>query len=153
MNATIATSECPKCGGPVTLARSHARWSADACKGFNDLRRTYSTWMRNAGVSSSNVGAMMDHTTSAMIDRVYDGRTTEVLAQRIEAELQARAPSSGLTPSGAKEGALCAAGAATRCNACATDTTRAPQIPRTPWTPESSVSSGEVWSRRVSSSH
>ena len=70
MNATIATSECPKCGGPVTLARSHARWSADACKGFNDLRRTYSTWMRNAGVSSSNVGAMMDHTTSAMIDRV-----------------------------------------------------------------------------------
>ena len=44
---------------------------------FNDLRRTHSTWMRNAGVSPSNVGAMMGHTTGAMVERVYDGRTPE----------------------------------------------------------------------------
>ena len=100
--------------------------------------------MRNAGVSPSNVGAMMGHTTGAMVERVYDGRTPELLAQRIEAELYARAPSPSLTPNATKEGALCAVGAATRCNGYATDNAPAAQIPRTPWTPESSVSSGEV---------
>ena len=111
---------------------------------FNDLRRTHATWMRDEGVSPSNVGAMMGHTTGAMVERVYDGRTPELLAQRIEAELYARAPSSTFTPNGAKEGALCAAGAPIRCNAYATDTAPAAQIPRTPWTPETQVSSREV---------
>ena len=39
MNATITTSECPKCRGPMTIARRDARWSADACKACRDLAR------------------------------------------------------------------------------------------------------------------
>lgn len=66
---------------------------------FNDLRRTHATWMRDAGVSASNVGAMLGHAaTSAMVERVYDARTPDLVAKRIEAELYARAPSSTPTP-------------------------------------------------------
>ena len=61
---------------------------------FNDLRRTFSTWMRNAGVSPSNVGAMMGHVNSGMVEQAYDGGRTEALVSRIEADLYTRAPSS-----------------------------------------------------------
>lgn len=41
MKSTIpnedAADACPKCGGPMTIARSHARWSPDKSRGCRDL--------------------------------------------------------------------------------------------------------------------
>ncbi len=114
------TEACKKAGVPVVS--------------FNDLRRTHSTWMRNAGVSASNVGAMMGHTTGAMVERVYDARTPELVAKRIEAELRSVAQPKAKPEPDATE----------PCNACATDTAPAARTHRTPWTPESAESSEEV---------
>jgi len=53
MNATITTSECPKCGGPMTIARNDARWSAAACKACRDLARRAAFSARRAGTVAS----------------------------------------------------------------------------------------------------
>lgn len=37
----------------------------------NDLRRTFATWLKQSDVDSAVVAAMMGHTSTAMVDRVY----------------------------------------------------------------------------------
>ena len=53
----------------------------------NDLRRTFGTWLRNAGVEPALIGAAMGHVDSRMVERVY-GRLTpdalgKLLAERV----------------------------------------------------------------------
>ena len=102
---------------------------------LNGFRRTYSTWMLDRGVSASNVGATMGHSTSAMVERVYDARTVENIAKRIEADLERVAPKRASQP---------AAEVADECSKCVTDSSPTPQIPRTVWTREPAVCSEKV---------
>jgi integrase len=37
----------------------------------NDLRRTFATWLKQSDVDSAVVAAMMGHSSTAMVDRVY----------------------------------------------------------------------------------
>ena len=37
----------------------------------NDLRRSYSQWLRQAGVDPSLIGPAMGHTDARMVERVY----------------------------------------------------------------------------------
>jgi integrase len=47
----------------------------------NDLRRTFGTWLREAGVEPQLIGAAMGHTDSRMVERVYGRLTTDALAK------------------------------------------------------------------------
>lgn len=38
---------------------------------FNDLRRTFATWLRNAGATPDLIAPAMGHTTTAMVQRIY----------------------------------------------------------------------------------
>ena len=58
----------------------------DGCT-LTDLRRTFGTWLRNAGVEPQLIGSAMGHVDSRMVERVY-GRLTpdalgELLGQRL----------------------------------------------------------------------
>ncbi len=47
----------------------------------NDLRRTFGTWLRNAGVAPNLIGAAMGHADSRMVERVYGRLTPEALSK------------------------------------------------------------------------
>jgi integrase len=47
----------------------------------NDLRRTYASWMKNAGVDSAVVAKLLGHASTKMVDLVY-GRLDEATLQR-----------------------------------------------------------------------
>jgi integrase len=51
----------------------------------NDLRRTYSTWLAEAGVAESLLLKYMGHTSSAMLRRVYSQTTDRMHAGAIQA--------------------------------------------------------------------
>lgn len=63
----------------------------------NDLRRTHSTWLIEAGVSKDAVSAQLGHTTRAMVDRVYDASEAEARLEVMEAFIgrKARKPRKG----------------------------------------------------------
>jgi len=76
------------------------RWSniqrdlADACEEIgidrcspNDLRRTHSNWLRDAGVDNSTIADVLGHVDSRMVDRVYGRLRPEQLAARVKALL------------------------------------------------------------------
>ncbi|MCC6651533.1 MAG: site-specific integrase [Candidatus Eisenbacteria bacterium] len=48
--------------------------------GPNDLRRTFASWHLHAGVERSLVAAMLGHTSTAMLDRVYGVHTVDTRA-------------------------------------------------------------------------
>jgi integrase len=50
----------------------------------NDLRRTFATWLRDAGVEPQLIGAAMGHTDSRMVERVYGRLTPEALGKLLE---------------------------------------------------------------------
>ena len=50
----------------------------------NDLRRTFATWLRNAGVEPQLIGAAMGHTSSRMVERVYGRLAPDALAKLLE---------------------------------------------------------------------
>ncbi len=50
----------------------------------NDLRRTYGTWLREAGVEPTLIGAAMGHADSRMVERVYGRLTPDALAKLVE---------------------------------------------------------------------
>jgi integrase len=54
--------------------RPLTRWCRNAeieyCT-LKDLRRTFGSWLKQAGVDSKRVADLMGHTTTAMVDRVY----------------------------------------------------------------------------------
>ena len=47
----------------------------------NDLRRTFATWLKQNDVDSAVVAAMMGHSSTAMVDRVY-GKLDEASYRR-----------------------------------------------------------------------
>jgi integrase len=55
----------------------------------NDLRRTHASWLKQAGVSSRNIGGMLRHESSIMADKVYAQDEAVRLGERINAELGA----------------------------------------------------------------
>jgi integrase len=58
----------------------------------NDLRRTFATWLKQKDVDSAVVAAMMGHSSTAMVDRVY-GKLDEMSFRRAIAKLPQRAES------------------------------------------------------------
>lgn len=54
----------------------------------NDLRRTHATWLRQAGVSPHLIAAMLRHTTSAMVERVYGRMPADSLGDAVHRELR-----------------------------------------------------------------
>jgi integrase len=58
----------------------------------NDLRRTHSTLLIEAGVDRDVVRRLLGHTTTTMVDRVYGQPTTEALAQLAERKLELALP-------------------------------------------------------------
>jgi len=53
----------------------------------NDLRRTFATWLRAAGVEPTLIGAALGHTTSRMVELVYGKLEPEALAKLLAARL------------------------------------------------------------------
>ena len=54
----------------------------------NDLRRTFATWLKQNDVDSAVVAAMMGHSSTAMVDKVY-GKLDEATYRRAIAKLPA----------------------------------------------------------------
>lgn len=53
----------------------------------NDLRRTFGTWHREAGIAPHDVGAILGHTSGAMVEKVYGRLGPEALALRVATQL------------------------------------------------------------------
>jgi hypothetical protein len=77
----------------TTRARTIKRELARACARAgvprvtpNDLRRTFATWLKQSDVDSAVVAAMMGHSSTAMVDRVY-GKLDEASYRRAIARL------------------------------------------------------------------
>ena len=58
---------------------------------FNDLRRTFATWLRAEGVSAELIAPAMGHTTTAMVQRVYGRLSASALAELLRGALGATA--------------------------------------------------------------
>lgn len=63
----------------------------------NDLRRTFASWLKQADVDSAVVAAMMGHSSTAMVDRVY-GKLDEHNFRRAIAKLPGGTPTTRATP-------------------------------------------------------
>jgi hypothetical protein len=50
----------------------------------NDLRRTFSSWLEQAGVPRSTNARLMRHTTTAMVDKVYAQSAPDQLAAAVD---------------------------------------------------------------------
>jgi hypothetical protein len=68
-----------------SLARACARAGIAACTP-NDLRRTYGTWLRLAGVAPATIGAAMGHADGRMAERVYARLDAAALGERLAIE-------------------------------------------------------------------
>ena len=73
---------------------NHRRDIADACKRAsiercspNDLRRTFATWLRRAGISPDLIAPAMGHVDSRMVERVYGRLTPEQLRENLIAKM------------------------------------------------------------------
>jgi integrase len=66
----------------------------------NDLRRTFSQWLRKRGVEPALIGAAMGHVDSRMVERVYGRMPAEVLAGLLRQRLD-------LVPSDASDLVAC----------------------------------------------
>jgi len=49
----------------------------------NDLRRTYASWLKNAGVDSAVVAKLLGHTSTRMVDAVYGHLDVTTLARAV----------------------------------------------------------------------
>ncbi len=54
----------------------------------NDLRRTHSKWLRNAGVEPHLIASVLGHTTSDMVEKVYGRIDTGALRARLMERIQ-----------------------------------------------------------------
>ncbi len=70
------TEACKKIGAPPCNA--------------NDLRRTYGSWLRQAGVAPQLIGASMGHADSRMVERVYGKLPPEDVARLLGERVAAR---------------------------------------------------------------
>ena len=57
----------------------------------HDLRRTFATWLREAGVDRDTVRRLLGHGSAKMLDEVYDQSRPEILARNAEAAMAATA--------------------------------------------------------------
>jgi hypothetical protein len=77
--------------GPVVVRWQNVRRDLAAkCKKLgiprvspNDLRRTFASWMKNAGVDSFAVARLLGHTTSRMVELVYGQLDDETLKNAV----------------------------------------------------------------------
>lgn len=67
---------------------------------FNDLRRTFTTWHREAGVSAELLAPTLGHTTTAMVQRVYGRLSAEALAASIGAAFRVGSTAADMQQSG-----------------------------------------------------
>ncbi len=82
---------CRRTQGPVVQHWPNVRRDlAVACKHAgvprmtpNDLRRTFASWLVQAGVSSYVVGQLMGHSSSHMVERVYGRLATQTLRDAV----------------------------------------------------------------------
>jgi len=65
----------------------------------NDLRRTFATWLKQNDVDSAVVAALMGHSSTAMVDRVY-GKLDAASFRRAIRKLPSGAVSSAPTQTG-----------------------------------------------------
>lgn len=65
------------------LGKACATLGIPACTA-NDLRRTYGTWLRNAGVEPQLIAPAMGHVDSRMVERVYGRLTPDALAKLVD---------------------------------------------------------------------
>jgi integrase len=68
------------------LATACRRAGIAACTP-NDLRRTAATWLRQLGVEPSLIGAMLGHSDSRMVERVYGRMPVESLGAAVRARV------------------------------------------------------------------
>lgn len=91
----------PRRSGSVVLPWKNVRRDlALACKTAaikpvtpNDLRRTFASWMTQAGVDSKAVADLLGHTSTRMVDRCY-GHLDDATYRRALATLPGRPPGS-----------------------------------------------------------
>ena len=67
--------------------RSACRRAGQAHLTPNDLRRTFSTWLRAQGARLENIAPAMGHADTRMLERVYDGTTPSQLGALLAADL------------------------------------------------------------------
>ena len=110
--AAIAEHDPPKSGPMFAPWHSLRRDLRRACRRAkipevspNDLRRTYCTWLRDAGVDEPTCAALLGHRSSAMVRLVY-GRATDERKQRAIAALDAFAGSRPVAKSVARKTAI-----------------------------------------------
>lgn len=82
--AAIKKADPPKKGRMFPLWHKLSRDLAVACRRAglprvspNDLRRTYCTWLRDAGVDEGTCASLLGHTNSLMVRLVYGRATTD----------------------------------------------------------------------------
>jgi integrase len=68
---------------------------------LTDLRRTFASWLKQAGVDSSAVAALMGHSSTTMVERVYGRLSEETLRGAISRLLPRDQGSAGDTATGA----------------------------------------------------
>lgn len=66
----------------------------------NDLRRTHSTWLIEAGVAHKLVSGNLGHADGRMVERVYDDADTDALRLLMEAQIEGIAKTSKSGPTG-----------------------------------------------------
>jgi len=59
---------------------------------WNDLRRTFGSWLKQAGVPLDDIADQLGHTSTVMVRRVYGVDTPEALANRIRERLEPKTP-------------------------------------------------------------
>lgn len=64
----------------------------------NDLRRSLATWLRISGIDISVIAAVLGHTTSRMVERVYGRLSPEELKARMGGRLLDQQRGKGSTP-------------------------------------------------------
>ncbi len=79
--------------GPLVERWSNSRRDlAEACTragidrvSSNDIRRTYASWLKNAGTDSAVVAQLLGHSSTRMVDLVYGKLHSSTLAQAVTA--------------------------------------------------------------------
>lgn len=72
--------------GPHEMIHGHCKRIGIPPCGPHDFRRTFASWLKQAGVDSMAVAKLLGHTTSKLVDTVYghlDMRTLEAAVMHL----------------------------------------------------------------------
>lgn len=97
MRWALANAPGARAGHPLFSDWGNVRRDlADACRRAgiptctpNDLRRTFASWLRQAGVTPQLIGAALGHTTSRMTELVYGKLPSDDLGRLLRAQVTA----------------------------------------------------------------